>query len=209
MYTVNDDWIMYDWILDISEYPTYSGVYWMVVKNADPIEPTEETPFFGLDQSLTFINHHFESDNAKKPACQQKLESPRVQLTRHLYSLEVSECGPEVINDEATKPLASVCCIVEVHCIPAIDIEWNYALPWITSLPNVVFVQPHNQQNKIPWDTVEIPVIKSQYSTSILSWYISMLYPLYHHHYHSAHTHIPSTINIEFKTIQLLHQAYC
>jgi hypothetical protein len=34
------------------------------------------------------------------------------------------------------------------------------------------------QQNKNPWDTVEILVIKSQYSTSILGWYIviSMLW---------------------------------
>jgi hypothetical protein len=33
--------------------------------------------------------------------------------------------------------------VVEVHCIPAVDINWSHAMPWITSLPGVIFVQPH------------------------------------------------------------------
>lgn len=40
-------------------------------------------------------------------------------------------------------PKVSVRMVVEVHCIPGIDVEWQYALPWITSPPNIVFTQPH------------------------------------------------------------------
>ena len=76
---------------------------------SDTIKPTKELPFLGLDQSSTFVDHHLEPDNAQKPAYHRKPESPRVQLSRHLYSLEIGECGPGVVNEETMKPLASVC----------------------------------------------------------------------------------------------------
>ncbi len=71
------------------------------------------------------------------------------------------------------------------HCIPGI-----FILLYFQNIPacilNLVILRWLNyagwdilkiQQNKNPWDTVEILVIKSQYSTSILGWYtvISML----------------------------------
>lgn len=72
---------------------------------SDAIKPTEELPFLGLDQSLTFVDHHLEPDNTQKPAYHCKPESPHVQLSRHLYSLKIGKHGPEVVNEEITKPL--------------------------------------------------------------------------------------------------------
>ena len=43
MYRVNDDWIMYNWILDISEYPTnrikFHGIQWKYLSSNHKIQP--------------------------------------------------------------------------------------------------------------------------------------------------------------------------
>ena len=59
----------------------------------------------------------------------------------------------------------SVRMVVEVHCIPAIDIEWDYALPWITSPPNVVFVQPHGflEESYMPLAVEDIDWVEVNY----------------------------------------------
>ena len=55
--------------------------------------------------------------------------------------------------------------VVEVHCIPAIDIKWDYALPWITSPPNVVFVQPHGflEESYMPLAVEDIDWVEVNY----------------------------------------------
>src|SRR6266849_8648312 len=75
----------------------------------------QEVSLLRLHQFPMFVNHHFEPNSAQKPAYHPKIESPRVQLTRHLYSLKVGKRSPEVVSEETIKPLASVCCSPTNH----------------------------------------------------------------------------------------------
>ena len=55
--------------------------------------------------------------------------------------------------------------VVEVHCIPTINIEWDHALPWITSPPNVIFIQPHGflEESYVPLAVEDIDWVEVNY----------------------------------------------
>ena len=62
-------------------------------------------------------------------------------------------------------PRISTRMVVKVHCIPAIDIEWDHALPWITSPPNVIFIQPHGflEESYVPLAVEDIDWVEVNY----------------------------------------------
>ena len=55
--------------------------------------------------------------------------------------------------------------VVEVHCIPAIDIKWDHALPWITSPLNIIFIQPHGflEESYVPLAVEDIDWVEVDY----------------------------------------------
>ena len=62
-------------------------------------------------------------------------------------------------------PKISTRMVVEVHCIPSIEVDWHNALPWITCPPNVIFIQPHGflEDSYVPLPVEDIDWIEVNY----------------------------------------------